>query len=152
MSCWKSSGWMLISEFSSIRVSEYKLAGRLVKIEFSLDFLCWCRCQRFDLRGECSSRMKLGNWFLFLMMTMLEKLQNTEICYRLRSVLWLLFWNATKSWSLIDERLLMCQQSLSCGTHDEPCLLTRIDWMCIIVSHGNTVKSWACAWLNDELR
>jgi hypothetical protein len=36
MSCWKSSGWMLISEFSSIRVSEYKLARHLVEIRILL--------------------------------------------------------------------------------------------------------------------
>ena len=36
MSCWKSSGWMLISDFSSIRVSEYKLAGHLVEIRILL--------------------------------------------------------------------------------------------------------------------
>ena len=84
-----------------------------------------------DLRGEWSSSMKSGNWFLFLMMIMLQRLKKTEICKRLRSVPWLLFQNANKSWSLIDEWFLMYQQSLSCDNHDKLCLLTRLYWLCM---------------------
>ena len=68
----------------------------------------------------------------------------------------LLFQNANKPWSLVDIRLLMCQQSLSHGNNDNPCPLVRLSlvrtncfWLRFwLLNHGRVV-SWEPLLMSD---
>jgi len=57
----------------------FLLAGNLVKIRILFGLPLLMLLIEIQSSSEWSSRMKLGNQRLFLMMIMLEKLQKTEV-------------------------------------------------------------------------